>query len=267
MKTFTAPFGYAITSPRLRFYNSAATKVGADVTAGIVVTPGYSYSTTVAVPAGAVIAEWDTAEGATATHSVAPDSADVLAAAVDFKADISALATSQQIANLNDFDPAVDTVARVMLVDTTTTNTDAGSGGGGSSAFTPETIAKFEASEQILTTATYVPIAGPVAIIPAPVDPEMITCYLDSQEITGGEDANLKIEVRLEETLPTIASAQYLINNAVLMLHQSATPGQYRIDLPRGLNFRIKSQKLFGVQGKLVATPAAGGSFNIVTAP
>ena len=41
-----------------------------------------------------------------------------------FKADVSSLATSAEIAGLNDFDPAVDVVARVTLVDTTTTNTD-----------------------------------------------------------------------------------------------------------------------------------------------
>ena len=40
------------------------------------------------------------------------------------QADVSALATSAEIAALNDFDPANDTVARVTLVDTTTANTD-----------------------------------------------------------------------------------------------------------------------------------------------
>jgi hypothetical protein len=39
-------------------------------------------------------------------------------------ADVSGLATSAEIAALNDFDPATDVVARVTLVDTVTTNTD-----------------------------------------------------------------------------------------------------------------------------------------------
>ncbi len=42
----------------------------------------------------------------------------------DFQADTSALSTSVEIAGLNDFDPAADTVANVTLVATTTTNTD-----------------------------------------------------------------------------------------------------------------------------------------------
>ena len=41
-----------------------------------------------------------------------------------FKADTTLLATAASIAALNDFNPAVDTVAHVTLVDTTTTNTD-----------------------------------------------------------------------------------------------------------------------------------------------
>jgi len=39
-------------------------------------------------------------------------------------ADVSGLATAASIAGLNDFDPAVDIVARVTLTDTTTANTD-----------------------------------------------------------------------------------------------------------------------------------------------
>ena len=41
-----------------------------------------------------------------------------------FKADVTALATQAQVASLNDFDPTVDTVQHVALVDVTTTNTD-----------------------------------------------------------------------------------------------------------------------------------------------
>jgi len=41
-----------------------------------------------------------------------------------FKADVSGLATSTDIGNLNDFDPSTDVVARVTLVDTTSVNSD-----------------------------------------------------------------------------------------------------------------------------------------------
>lgn len=54
------------------------------------------------------------------TEEVTTDSASREAS----KADVSGLATSVEIAALNDFDPANDLVAHVALVDVTTTNTD-----------------------------------------------------------------------------------------------------------------------------------------------
>ena len=67
--------------------------------------------------------EWDGTQEITGRDIIAEtqqSEADVIAALPS----VAGLATSAEIAALNDFDPATDTVARVTLVDTTTTNTD-----------------------------------------------------------------------------------------------------------------------------------------------
>jgi hypothetical protein len=128
------------------------------------------------------------------------------------------------------------------------------------------TVAALEASSQILLAAPYVPTAAPVIVIDAPVAPEMVTVYLDTQEIIGEENATLKIEVSLVESLPAITSTgQFLIGQKWPMVHQSAAPGQYRIDLPRGYSFRATCSKLFAANpvGRQFDTPATGASLNL----
>jgi hypothetical protein len=71
----------------------------------------------------------------------------------DYKADVSALATSASVAALNDFDPASDTVANVTLVATTTANTDM-RGTDGANTVTPNTIAPANSDISAIKTKT-----------------------------------------------------------------------------------------------------------------
>ena len=92
------------------FNDIAATAV---VSSGAITTSGGAVSTVTAVTNAVTLptipADWITSSGVAAS------------AVTEIQ---TGLATSLEIAALNDFNPAVDVVARVTLVDTTTTNTD-----------------------------------------------------------------------------------------------------------------------------------------------
>ena len=92
------------------FNDIAATAV---VSSGAITTSGGAVSTVTAVTDAVTLptipADWITSSGVAAS------------AVTEIQ---TGLATSLEIAALNDFNPAVDVVARVTLVDTTTTNTD-----------------------------------------------------------------------------------------------------------------------------------------------
>lgn len=93
----------------------------------------------------------------------------------DYKADVSALATSASVAALNDFDPASDTVANVALVATTTANTDM-RGTDGANTVTPNTIAPANSDISAIKTKTDQFVFT-------------VTNQVDANSLTGGTSA------------------------------------------------------------------------------
>jgi len=130
---------------------------------------------------------------------------------------LSGLATSASVSALNDFDPAVDTVARVTLVDTTTDLTNGGGGG-------CPTVAE-------ITDGIWDELQGDHTT------PGTFGAYLDSQVSTAGSGGTglYQAVVRVEDASGDAISGARINIDGTTLTQTTPTSGEITFNLDSGI--------------------------------